>query len=322
MPGSSHKPIDARTAAALGVVGLAAVLAGLGLVLALRQTRLLATQRVADARSQAERIVVSLNEDVLERADEALAEVAAGWRKNQEAGDPEADPLGGIRRPTWLGDLFFWDGHDLRVWPGLPRQVGWPSAPPERQERLRGLVRGRLLSRLVLAGIDPEAGRTRLLNDFIGDEPIVLAHVVVDPGTPEPFIVAAALDLQRLRTSYLAAKVAFVSDRIRLVEADTPSPSWSETLAPGMPFWALQPTPQFIREQRSAVRRQTGIFVAITVLALTALLAVVWGLTHVVKREIALSQLKSSFVADVSHELKTPLSLIRLFGETLAEGRV
>jgi len=39
-------------------------------------------------------------------------------------------------------------------------------------------------------------------------------------------------------------------------------------------------------------------------------------------RERKLSQLKSDFVANVSHELKTPLSLVRMFGELLQSGRV
>src|ERR1700758_5573953 len=41
-----------------------------------------------------------------------------------------------------------------------------------------------------------------------------------------------------------------------------------------------------------------------------------------VARELALAKLKSDFVSNVSHELKTPLALIRLFAETLELGRV
>jgi two-component system phosphate regulon sensor histidine kinase PhoR len=39
-------------------------------------------------------------------------------------------------------------------------------------------------------------------------------------------------------------------------------------------------------------------------------------------RERKLSNLKSDFVANVSHELKTPLALVRMFGELLQSGRV
>jgi signal transduction histidine kinase len=43
---------------------------------------------------------------------------------------------------------------------------------------------------------------------------------------------------------------------------------------------------------------------------------------RVAARELKLAEAKSTFVSNVSHELKTPLALIRLFAETLELGRV
>jgi two-component system phosphate regulon sensor histidine kinase PhoR len=54
-------------------------------------------------------------------------------------------------------------------------------------------------------------------------------------------------------------------------------------------------------------------------------LVVIAGLVVVLvaaARERKLSNLKSDFVANVSHELKTPLALVRMFGELLQSGRV
>jgi signal transduction histidine kinase len=47
------------------------------------------------------------------------------------------------------------------------------------------------------------------------------------------------------------------------------------------------------------------------------------GLTlRAIGREAKLAELKSAFVSNVSHEMKTPLALIRMFAETLELGRV
>ncbi|HEU0029606.1 MAG TPA: HAMP domain-containing sensor histidine kinase [Kofleriaceae bacterium] len=55
-----------------------------------------------------------------------------------------------------------------------------------------------------------------------------------------------------------------------------------------------------------------------------AVVVILGGLTilgFAIRRERRLSELKSEFISNVSHELKTPLSIISMFGEMLANGR-
>jgi two-component system phosphate regulon sensor histidine kinase PhoR len=55
--------------------------------------------------------------------------------------------------------------------------------------------------------------------------------------------------------------------------------------------------------------------------AVTVILVGLSFLGLAVRRERRLNELKSEFISNVSHELKTPLSIISMFGEMLAEGR-
>ena len=85
---------------------------------------------------------------------------------------------------------------------------------------------------------------------------------------------------------------------------------------------ALQPDKAFVEEQRRTVVVLMLVYGGLTAAALATLLIVTWLLLRLVRKERALSELKANFVADVSHELKTPLALISLFAETLQAGRV
>jgi signal transduction histidine kinase len=73
---------------------------------------------------------------------------------------------------------------------------------------------------------------------------------------------------------------------------------------------------------RGVVRRQTMIFTAAFALLLVVIVLGLGATYRVVRQESEMARLKSDFVANVSHDLKTPLSLIRMFAETLEMHRV
>jgi two-component system phosphate regulon sensor histidine kinase PhoR len=83
--------------------------------------------------------------------------------------------------------------------------------------------------------------------------------------------------------------------------------------------WVLRVTQKDMTEP-GLDRRQLVDSLLIGV-AVTVILAALTFLGVTIRRERRLNELKSEFISNVSHELKTPLSIISMFGEMLAEGR-
>jgi two-component system phosphate regulon sensor histidine kinase PhoR len=87
-------------------------------------------------------------------------------------------------------------------------------------------------------------------------------------------------------------------------------------------LWRLQLAPApaaTLNTEERARRRSEYLLISLT---LGIILAGTVFLLYVNQRERRANQLKSDFISNVSHELKTPLSLIRMFGELLALGKL
>jgi len=90
---------------------------------------------------------------------------------------------------------------------------------------------------------------------------------------------------------------------------------------PGIfPFLDLSLSPAPGATWSDTTRRGFLVYTGSTLLIVAVLIMGILLLVRDVSRESQLNQLRSDFVSAVSHELKTPLTLIRLYGETLLEG--
>jgi two-component system phosphate regulon sensor histidine kinase PhoR len=85
--------------------------------------------------------------------------------------------------------------------------------------------------------------------------------------------------------------------------------------------WRLRVAQKDVSAQERAQRGRVVDFVLIGS-ALLVILAGLGALALAIRRERRANELKSEFISNVSHELKTPLSIISMFGEMLALGRV
>jgi signal transduction histidine kinase len=86
------------------------------------------------------------------------------------------------------------------------------------------------------------------------------------------------------------------------------------------PFWSLSVVPTPTSPGEASGHRDLIVFTGATLFVLSVLILGIVLLLRDVWRQLALARLRSDLVSSVSHELKTPLTLIRLYGETLVHG--
>jgi signal transduction histidine kinase len=135
-----------------------------------------------------------------------------------------------------------------------------------------------------------------------GEEPWLLT--VTPPAPPVPGLLFAVS----------TAKLS--SPGVKLTGARAPS---SEPLGPALAGLHVQWEPGRFTADGAGVNAALYTAGLALVLALTILSG--YLLLRDVNRDVEMAELRSQFVANVSHELKTPLTAIRMFAETLTMGR-
>lgn len=180
---------------------------------------------------------------------------------------------------------------------------------------------------------EPPAGRFPLT---VGASPFLISYARLADIPNDRFLYAGFCWNPAYVKDHLFPKIAAKVEqeagiRIRLVEPAGPAGDSADRVlsvntltmtAAGFPFpWRYAVTRSDIEDLRRAARGEyllIGVLLACLV-GLMSLGAYLW--VRDVSRQAETAAVKSRFIDNISHELKTPLTLIRLYGETLKNQR-
>lgn len=202
-------------------------------------------------------------------------------------------------------------------------------APGAADDEFRRLVLYRVIGDLELG--EPRAQLRHLHRTYRGQDYLISYWQREDDDNR--YLILAWHDISRIAHDYLPALYGVTDTQSKVNVVDYQGriifgPPLSEgefTVGRQFPTtlykWRLNVALNAAEQLAARTERRLMIEIVLAVLSALVVIAGSVVVMTAAARERRLANLKSEFVANVSHELKTPLSLIRMFGELLQSGR-